>query len=83
MTTSSPVTYAEDIVTSKPARQVLAVGRILLGFYFLWAFIDKIFGLNYATAPEMAVINGGSGRGCPAQRPRRRPGQPREIGAGS
>lgn len=60
MTTSSPVTYAEDIVTSKPARQVLAVGRILLGFYFLWAFIDKIFGLNYATAPEMAVINGGS-----------------------
>jgi len=36
------------------------VTRILLGFYFLWAFVDKVFGLGYSTPAERAWVNGGS-----------------------
>ena len=43
-----------------PARRSLAVLRILLGFVFLWAFLDKTFGLGYATIPAKAWIQGGS-----------------------
>lgn len=39
---------------------VIAVTRILIGFYFLWAFLDKVFGLGFATPGERAWINGGS-----------------------
>ena len=38
----------------------LAVMRIAFGFYFLWAFVDKLFGLGFATPAERAVVNGGS-----------------------
>ena len=38
----------------------LAVTRMLLGFVFLWAFLDKLFGLGYATPSVRAWINGGS-----------------------
>ena len=34
--------------------------RLALGFEFLWAFLDKTFGLGYATASKNAWINGGS-----------------------
>jgi thiosulfate dehydrogenase (quinone) large subunit len=43
-----------------PARKALAVLRILLGSVFLWAFVDKTFGLGFATPPEQAWIVGGS-----------------------
>ncbi|WP_285475533.1 DoxX family membrane protein [Actinoplanes sp. NBRC 101535] len=42
------------------AARGLAVLRISLGFVFLWAFLDKTFGWNYATPGERAWINGGS-----------------------
>jgi thiosulfate dehydrogenase [quinone] large subunit len=32
----------------------------VLGFEFLWAFLDKTFGLGYATPSARAWINGGS-----------------------
>lgn len=54
------VRYQEQIVTSARARQVLAVARIVIGFTFLWAFIDKLFGLGFATPAERAWINGGT-----------------------
>ncbi|RIK17488.1 MAG: hypothetical protein DCC50_01455 [Acidobacteria bacterium] len=38
----------------------LGVMRIAFGFYFLWAFVDKMFGLGFATPAERSVINGGS-----------------------
>ena len=38
----------------------LAATRILLGFTFIWAFLDKLFGLGYATPVAKAWINGGS-----------------------
>ena len=47
-------------VVPKPARVVLAALRVVLGFYFLWAFVDKLFGFGFHTAPEKAWINGGS-----------------------
>ena len=38
----------------------LAVLRIMLGFIFLWAFLDKMFGLGFSTTSHAAMINGGS-----------------------
>ncbi|MGW3497957.1 hypothetical protein ACWDEX_30875, partial [Streptomyces sp. NPDC001020] len=38
----------------------LASLRILTGFIFLWAFLDKTFGLGYSTASGKGWIDGGS-----------------------
>ena len=38
----------------------LAVARVGVGFVFLWAFFDKLFGLGYSTAPAKSVLSGGS-----------------------
>lgn len=38
----------------------LAATRLMLGFIFLWAFLDKSFGLGFSTPSERAWINGGS-----------------------
>jgi thiosulfate dehydrogenase [quinone] large subunit len=50
---------AGTIITTGAAK-FLAVFRVVLGFEFLWAFLDKTFGLGYATPAERAWINGGS-----------------------
>ena len=42
------------------ARIVFAALRIVMGFTFFWAFVDKLFGLGYATPSERSWINGGS-----------------------
>jgi thiosulfate dehydrogenase [quinone] large subunit len=42
------------------AAKALAVLRIVTGFIFLWAFLDKMFGLGYSTPAAKAWINGGS-----------------------
>jgi thiosulfate dehydrogenase [quinone] large subunit len=39
---------------------VFAVVRLALGWTFLWAFLDKTFGLGYATPAKAAWVNGGS-----------------------
>lgn len=38
----------------------LALLRISLGWLFLWAFLDKIWGLGYSTLPTAAWLAGGS-----------------------
>ena len=43
-----------------PGGRVLAVTRIALGFVFLWAFLDKTFGLGYGTAAAKSWVGGGS-----------------------
>jgi thiosulfate dehydrogenase [quinone] large subunit len=44
----------------KAARYTLAGLRLALGWIFLWAFIDKLFGLGMATPAKGAWIDGGS-----------------------
>jgi thiosulfate dehydrogenase (quinone) large subunit len=56
-TRTEPVT--RTIITPRAAR-FLAVFRVVLGFEFLWAFLDKTFGLGYATPAARAWVNGGS-----------------------
>lgn len=42
------------------ARYVAAALRLSLGWVFLWAFLDKTFGLGHETAGKDAWVNGGS-----------------------
>lgn len=52
---------APDTPRFSPAAQVaIALLRVAVGFIFLWAFLDKFFGLGYATPSEKAWIHGGS-----------------------
>lgn len=44
-----------------PSKHIfLSLARIALGWIFLWAFLDKLFGLGFATTPEKAWLKGGS-----------------------
>ena len=37
---------------------VFIILRLIMGFIFLWAFFDKVFGLGFATTADKAWING-------------------------
>ncbi|MFV0254191.1 MAG: DoxX family protein [Beutenbergiaceae bacterium] len=54
------LTTQESVVTSSLARKTLAISRIIIGFFFLWPFLDKTFGLGFTTPAERAWINGGA-----------------------
>ncbi|MCR2053659.1 DoxX family protein [Actinomyces bowdenii] len=56
---ASAVVMSDHIVTRPGARRALAALRLLIGFYFLWAFLDKTFGLSFMTPPDQAWIRGG------------------------
>ncbi|RCG31143.1 hypothetical protein DQ384_10370 [Sphaerisporangium album] len=43
-----------------PVDHVWAVARIALGWIFLWAGLDKLFGWGFATPADRAWIHGGS-----------------------
>ena len=49
----------ETTAAARAARYVLAGLRLALGWTFLWAFLDKLFGLGFATEEKAAWINGG------------------------
>jgi thiosulfate dehydrogenase [quinone] large subunit len=51
---------AADPRAAAAARYLLAGIRIGLGFIFLWAFVDKVFGLGFSTTSAKAWINGGN-----------------------
>ena len=53
------VTYMEDVVRSPIARWMLVGLRLVMGWTFLWPFIDKLFGFGYATPEARAWVNGG------------------------
>jgi thiosulfate dehydrogenase (quinone) large subunit len=56
----------QDTAPRTPAAQaetagyVFAAARIAIGWIFLWAFLDKLFGWGFATPAQRAWINGGS-----------------------
>ena len=69
MTTTShtPTSHTPAVATrpaetrrDKATRYVFAGIRLALGWTFLWAFLDKTFGLGHDTASKAAWINGGS-----------------------
>ena len=51
---------AQVAVPTDRAARPLAVLRITTGLVFLWAFVDKAFGLGYSTPSERAWFSGGS-----------------------
>src|SRR6476659_1466460 len=53
-------TLATSPRAADAARYLLAGIRIALGFIFLWAFLDKVFGLGFATTSAKAWLNGGN-----------------------
>lgn len=54
------VIFQEEVVTSPIARYLLAALRIVLGWTFLWPFIDKLFGFGYGTEAGRGWLDGGS-----------------------
>ncbi|XTZ17552.1 hypothetical protein ACQSSU_09380 [Micromonospora echinospora] len=51
---------AAGTTRTRTARYVFAGIRIALGWTFLWAFLDKTFGLGFATEAMNAWVDGGS-----------------------
>lgn len=51
---------AQSVVRSTAARRILALLRFATGFIFLWAFLDKTFGLGFSTPADRSWISGGS-----------------------
>ena len=60
MTATHAALAPQTTTATRGARTSLAVLRLATGFIFLWAFIDKTFGLGFATPGERAWINGGT-----------------------
>lgn len=58
--TGSTAAMSADTVTHDARACTLASLRLLTGFVFLWAFLDKTFGFGYATASGKGWIDGGS-----------------------
>jgi thiosulfate dehydrogenase (quinone) large subunit len=58
----APETGAKVVSTTREnaLRYVWAATRLGLGWIFLWAFLDKAFGLGHETASADSWINGGS-----------------------
>ncbi|MFI7317012.1 hypothetical protein [Streptomyces venezuelae] len=56
--TESAVSEGADTRTAQA--YVFASARVLMGFVFLWAFLDKTFGFGYSTASGKGWIDGGS-----------------------
>jgi thiosulfate dehydrogenase (quinone) large subunit len=59
-----PKDTEQTSVITPLSRRVAVMGllglRLAIGFEFLWAFLDKTFGLGYSTPSAHAWINGGS-----------------------
>jgi len=53
-------TGATTVTIKSGGAIAIALLRLSIGFVFLWAFLDKFFGLGYATPSARAWINGGS-----------------------
>ncbi|MFM9442457.1 hypothetical protein [Streptomyces acidiscabies] len=54
------LSVGEAVRTHSVSAYVFASLRLVTGFVFLWAFLDKTFGFGYATASGKGWIDGGS-----------------------
>lgn len=59
-TAASGVTHHEDVVRSPLARHAMGALRLVLGFSFVWAFVDELFGFGYTTPAGQGWVDGGS-----------------------
>lgn len=60
-TGTAPASADETTIAATAAGSYVFAGlRILTGFVFLWAFLDKTFGFGYATPSGKGWIDGGS-----------------------
>ena len=50
----------KTFLLKEPENLFLSTLRIAVGFIMLWAFLDKLFGLGFSTAPKDSWINGSS-----------------------
>jgi thiosulfate dehydrogenase (quinone) large subunit len=55
-----PELVAPETPSTRTFRYIAAATRLSLGWVFLWAFLDKTFGLGHETAHADAWIRGGS-----------------------
>ncbi|GLX01387.1 hypothetical protein [Microtetraspora sp. NBRC 16547] len=55
-----PGAHAAVQPARRPVNYIWAVARLAIGWIFLWAFVDKLLGLGFATPEQKAWINGGS-----------------------
>jgi thiosulfate dehydrogenase [quinone] large subunit len=55
-----PAPTAPDVEHRPAADYVWAVARLAIGWIFLWAFFDKLFGLTFATPTGKGWVDGGS-----------------------
>ncbi|MEV7278206.1 hypothetical protein [Streptomyces sp. NPDC093111] len=58
-TAGRPGSQDDVLVRSGATRALLGASRVLVGFFFLWPFLDKAFGLGRSTPSAGAWINGG------------------------
>jgi thiosulfate dehydrogenase [quinone] large subunit len=58
--TADATTNTSATTSATAARYVFGAVRIALGWVFLWAFLDKLFGLGHETLAKNAWIDGGS-----------------------
>ncbi|WP_436791306.1 hypothetical protein [Yinghuangia sp. YIM S10712] len=59
-TVTAPRPESSTLAVTSVREASVAGLRIVLGFVFLWAFLDKTFGLGYATKAGRGWIDGGS-----------------------
>ncbi|RKF28985.1 DoxX family membrane protein [Micromonospora globbae] len=59
-TTAGPAAVPAGTTRERAVRYLHAGLRLALGWVFLWAFLDKLFGLGLATEGKDAWIDGGS-----------------------
>jgi thiosulfate dehydrogenase (quinone) large subunit len=56
----APGQVSDTTTRTRAYRLLLGGTRLSLGWVFLWAFLDKTFGLGHATPSEAAWLDGGS-----------------------
>ena len=59
-TTSPHVAPSDEVRRHRRAAIALGVTRLVMGWTFLWAFVDKLFGLGFATPDGKGWLDGGS-----------------------